>query len=458
MKKIWLLLATLAMFSCKNETGSSSVVVSGKITNSRGSEITFKKPSNKDFKEIIKVASDGSFSDTLFVDTGLYTFGYGSYQTEIFITSGNDLAINFDANDFEKTLTFSGDGSEISTYLLEKKKIEKKLFPEDNSIYKLDEANYVSNLKKIKTSLVELVSSSKGIPKEFKEKEKRNLNYSYLVRLNNYQIFHNYYANDPGFKTSEGFLKEMDEIALDDENDFIYSADYRNLLTSYYGKKAIELANNDKIESDVAFIKVVGALEENTIKNDLVYERVKYAFSTSDNIEELYKQFMATSTNEAQKKEITESYTKYKTIIKGQPSPKFKDYENFAGGKTSLDDLKGNYVFINIWATWSSPNKGEIDFLKELETTYKGKNIKFVSISVDKAADHDRWKSMVAENKFAGIQLFSDKDMESSFVQEYLIKTTPQYILIDPNGNIVSANAPRPSSRKLIRLFSELNI
>jgi hypothetical protein len=31
--------------------------------------------------------------------------------------------------------------------------------------------------------------------------------------------------------------------------------------------------------------------------------------------------------------------------------------------------------------------------------------------------------------------------MESGFVQEYLIKSTPRYILVDPSGNIVSANA-----------------
>ena len=96
--------------------------------------------------------------------------------------------------------------------------------------------------------------------------------------------------------------------------------------------------------------------------------------------------------------------------------------------------------------------------IKELETAYKGKNIKFVSISVDRAADHDKWKSVVDENKFAGIQLFADKDMESSFVKEYFIKTTPRYILIDPSGNIVDANAPRPSSSRLTRLFGELKI
>jgi len=458
MKKIWLLLAFIAIVSCKDDTEKAATVVSGKITNNRGSEITFKKPNNKEFKETLKVAKDGSFLDTLLIETGVYTFQYGRNRAEIYVTSGSDLAINFDANDFEKTLTFSGDDSEISTYLFEKQKTENKLIGEDNAIYKLDEAAYVSKLKEIKTTLEKLISSSKGISKDFEEKEKRNLTYAYIVRLNNYQIFHSHYANDPGFKTSDGFLKGLEEITYDNEEDFLYSADYKNLVTNYYRRQAADLARKDKIDNDIAFIKVVGALQKPIMKNELIYERVKYAFDNAEDLEGLYKQFMASSTNEAHKKEITESYNQFKTVVKGQPSPKFKDYENFAGGKTSLDDLKGNYVFIGVWATWSSPNPREMNAIKELESAYKGKNIKFVSISVDRAADHDKWKSVVDENKFAGIQLFADKDMESGFVKEYFIKTTPRYILIDPSGNIVDANAPRPSSSRLTRLFGELKI
>ncbi len=458
MKKIWFLIAFIAIVSCKDETENTTTIVSGKITNNRGSEITLKKVNDNDFKETLKVAEDGSFLDTLLIETGVYTFQYGRDRTEIFVEAGNNLTINFDANDFENTLIFSGDGSEISTYLFNKQKTEKKLMGEETAIYKMDEATYVSKLKEIKATLEKLVTDSKGIPGDFEGKEKRNLNYTYLVRLNNYQIFHSYYANDPGFKTSDGFLKGVEEIKYDNEEDYLYSMDYRTLATSYYRTQAADLARKDKIDNDIAFIKVVGALKQPIMKNELIYELVKYAFANSEDLEGLYKQFMASSTNEAHKKEITESYNQFKTVIKGQPSPKFKDYENFSGGKTSLDDLKGNYVFINIWATWSSPSPREMNSLKELETVYKGKNIKFVSISVDRAADHDKWKSVVGENKFAGIQLFADKAMESSFVKEYFIKTTPRYILIDPKGNIVDSNAPRPSSSRLIRLFGELKI
>ena len=458
MKKIWLLIAAITILSCKDEKESDFTVISGEITNNRGSEITFKKPSNKDFNETIQISREGKFLDTLFIETGIYTFQYGRNRTEIYVGAGNNLTINFDANNFENTLTFSGDGSEMSTYLFEKQKTEKKLLGEDNAMYKLDEAAYVAKVKEIKSTLEKLVSDGKGIDNDFEAKEKRNINYTYLTRLNNYQIFHSHYAQMPDFKTSEGFLKELDAVTYDNEEDYLFSPDYRTLVTNYYRRQAGDLARKDKIDNDIAFIKVVGALQKPIMKNELIFERVKYAFANSEDLEGLYKQFMATSTNETHKKEITESYNQYKTVAKGQPSPKFKDYENFAGGKTSLDDLKGNYIFINVWATWSSPSPREMSFIKELESIYAGKNIKFVSISVDRAADHEKWKGVVNENKFAGIHLFADKDMESSFVQEYYIKMTPRYILIDPAGNIVDANAPRPSSSKLKRTFSELNI
>lgn len=458
MKKIWLLIAAIAILSCKDEKEADFTVISGEITNNRGSEITFKKPSNKDFNETIQISRDGKFLDTLLIETGIYTFQYGRNRTEIYVGAGNNLTINFDAKDFDNTLTFSGEGSEISTYLFEKQKTEKKLMGEANAIYKLDEAAYVSKVKEIKSTLEKIISDSKGIDNDFKAKEKRNLNYTYLTRLNNYQIFHSHYAQMPDFKTSDGFLKELDAVTYDNEEDYLFSPDYKTLVTNHYRKEAGNLSREKQIDSDIAFIQVVGALEKPTMKNDLIFERVKYAFTYSDDLEPIYKQFMATSTNDAHKKEITESYNKFKTVAKGQPSPKFKDYENYAGGKTSLDDLKGNYVFINVWATWSSPSPREMNFFKELESTYAGKNIKFVSISVDRAADHDKWKSVIAENKFAGIHLLADKDMESSFIQEYFINITPRYILLDPEGKIVNANAPRPSSSKLKRTFSELNI
>ena len=154
-----------------------------------------------------------------------------------------------------------------------------------------------------------------------------------------------------------------------------------------------------------------------------------------------------------------------KELPAGMVSPIFENYENFDGGTTSLSDLNGKYVYIDVWATWCGPCKREIPSLKEVEAKYHDKNIEFVSISVDDARRsgtdekaHEAWKTMVADKELGGVQLFSDKAWKSDFIQAYKINGIPRFILINPEGNIVSPDAPRPSSDKLIELFDSLSI
>lgn len=147
---------------------------------------------------------------------------------------------------------------------------------------------------------------------------------------------------------------------------------------------------------------------------------------------------------------------------KGKPSPEFLNYENFKGGTTSLADLRGKYVYIDIWATWCGPCKAEIPNLKALEEDFHGKDIHFVSISVDnidgRRGSHESWKTMVGEKQLGGIQLFADNDFNSQFIRDYNINSIPRFILLDPNGNIVDSNAMRPSSPEIRNYFKELGI
>jgi len=171
------------------------------------------------------------------------------------------------------------------------------------------------------------------------------------------------------------------------------------------------------------------------------------------------------------KKDILEEFDsviavkeKFNSFI-GKPSPDFKNYENYNGGTTSLKDLRGKYVYVDVWATWCGPCKAEIPFLKELEKEYHDKNIEFLSISVDNGRGYkdnslelskEGWRKMIADKKMGGIQLFSDKAWKSDFVKGYKINGIPRFILIDPNGNVVEANSSRPSSPKTKELFNKL--
>ena len=132
------------------------------------------------------------------------------------------------------------------------------------------------------------------------------------------------------------------------------------------------------------------------------------------------------------------------------------DYENHAGGKTSLTSLKGKYVYIDVWATWCGPCRGELPFLKQIEEKYHGKNIEFVSISVDKESDHDKWKQFVTDKGLKGTQLIADNNFNSEFIKAYSINSIPRFILIDPTGKIINSDADRPSNPKLQEQLDKL--
>lgn len=141
--------------------------------------------------------------------------------------------------------------------------------------------------------------------------------------------------------------------------------------------------------------------------------------------------------------------------LNGKPSPLFS-YENHKGGITSLTDFKGKYVYIDVWATWCGPCKAEIPSLQKVEEKYHDANIAFVSISVDTKKDYEKWRAFVTDKALGGVQLIADKDWSSDFVKAYMINGIPRFILIDPAGNVVQANAPRPSDSKLLVLLDGL--
>ena len=133
------------------------------------------------------------------------------------------------------------------------------------------------------------------------------------------------------------------------------------------------------------------------------------------------------------------------------------------GGTTSIDDLKGKFLYIDIWATWCKPCIAQIPYLKILEEEYKDKNISFVSISTDDdrrsngswEKARNKWTSMVKRKNLTGIQLWAGKD-DARFSREYMIRSIPRFILIDPKGNIVDSNAKSPANPTLKEMLNTL--
>jgi phosphoribosylanthranilate isomerase len=95
----------------------------------------------------------------------------------------------------------------------------------------------------------------------------------------------------------------------------------------------------------------------------------------------------------------------------------------------------------------------EIPHLKALEEKMAGRNIAFVSISVD--SDKSVWEKYAREKQLTGIQLHAGDD--KSFTAPFEINGIPRFILIDKQGNVLDPQMKlRPSNPDLLPFLETL--
>lgn len=119
----------------------------------------------------------------------------------------------------------------------------------------------------------------------------------------------------------------------------------------------------------------------------------------------------------------------------------------------SLSDFKGKLVLVDVWATWCGPCVKEIPSLKKLEEEFHGKDVAFLSVSVDDQKDKEKWKKYVADAQLGGVQIHSGPGAEIS--RDYKINGIPRFMLFDKNGNIIDVDSARPSDPKLKAVLNE---
>lgn len=446
-----LLVVLLASFTASKET----VTISGKISNTDDGKLKIKGES---FEKEITLKPDGSFSETFQIDyTGTYNLATKNNRSSLYLAKGTKLTVNADDKNFTSTLKFTGNGSAENQYFFDKSNAVNKLMGSAQTFFALEEASFLEKLKEVKTAMTCALNTSKITNTDFKKNELRSIDFFEQVQLLNYPAYHKHYAKKETYTPSAAFPKFDDKTDLDNETDFLFSSSYKQLVaTKFNNDLYAKMGENEEYTYKIA-LPEIKKVKSPAIRNAHIQNLAYEVGAGNPEATMLYNELMALSTDGKFKEGLTQKFNKIKTLTPGNVSPKF-DFENFKGGKTSLESLKGKYVYIDVWATWCGPCRREIPSLQKVEEQYHGKNIEFVSMSIDTKKDYDKWRTFVEEKKLGGIQLFADNDWNSKFVTDYAIEGIPRFILVDPNGNIISADAPRPSDPKLVAKFEALGI
>lgn len=429
--------------SCKEET-KDYVLISGTVNNPKVNEISINRG---ELRHKITIAEDGTFKDTLRItNAGIYKLGIKRDYTPVYLAQGDELSLNANGAKFSESVIFNGENANTNNYLAEKKAIKDSLTGNFQKFYGLDEKAFITKLNDIEKQLNDYLEA-KNLPKAVITIEKKNNFIDKAASTMTYPQYHGMAVNNREFKVSDTFPSYADDIDFTNENVYNNSSSIKLLMLGYYMKKVTK-ASETTGDFGLGLQEAMKDVPNGIVKNNFLMHASTMTLGPNENLKSNYEYYMATSTNEENKKFFTKQYNEVKHLAKGTPSPSF-NYENHKGGKTTLEDLRGKYVYIDVWATWCSPCKKEIPYLKEVEKEFHDANIEFVSISVDKKKDYDTWKKMVNDLELGGVQLIADNDRNSKWYHEYKIKGIPRFILIDTKGNIISADAPRPSNPAL---------
>ena len=457
MKKIVTSIAVISLLAACGEKAAEGkvdyAVLSGKVSSvdAKGENQKLLLLQNDEVVKEIPVQADGTFRDTI-REIGDNHFYYlvenPAVQTPLYLANGTNMELTLN-EEVSKTMV-SGSQTKQTQYLIERNSfINDRINGADSNLFGQKPQEFKENVKAFFAELDKKLKAY-GFDEEFVKNQEKWTNYKFVEYLTIFPTYHRYTSGNEAILPDD-FYAERDGIDYDNAEEFRTIDTYRDLVRS----KFYTIINNpNDAENIKKFISEVNALKSDNIRADLAKGTFQLISPNSTVNKEIFDFINKNVTDEKVKEAAKKAYDVATKLTSGSPSPKFSNYENFNGGTTSLDDFKGKVTYIDIWATWCLPCRREIPALKELEKKFHGKDVAFVSISIDQ--NKDEWKEFVKSEDLKGVQLFAENAFESQFIQDYGIRQIPTFIIIDKEGKIVNADAPRPSSDEITGLLEGL--
>lgn len=119
-------------------------------------------------------------------------------------------------------------------------------------------------------------------------------------------------------------------------------------------------------------------------------------------------------------------------VTVGSAAPEFEAV-TLDGAPTNLAAYRGEWVLLNVWATWCAPCRTEMPSIQRLHDRFAESGLRVVAVSVDAPGAGDAIRSFQEE---LGLTFDIVHDVAGTIQPAYQSYRVPETFLIDPEGTI----------------------
>ena len=383
-------------------------------------------------------------------DAAFMKIFYGTESRLIYAEDGDTGTISFDGNDMAGTFRFEGKKAPAVEYL---NSMTLNALPDQDYGLPFDE--FAARLKaKTEDASVLLEARDLKGTGNFRKMEDARIRYAYGIQLLMYPMAHRVIAQDPGYRPDEAYY---DVIRSYFKEDPMYADidEYREFMT-----ESAHILDPEGRETGSLYPKLVAEMKYiSTVCSDEKVRQVllhhiavpyidNFGTDGTEDMANIYRTYVTDPVLVAGFEARCDKWDRKKP---GKPSPDF-EASGIDGKVRTLEDFRGKYVYIDVWATWCQPCMRELPHLKELEKKFEGRGITFLGLSID--SDRQKWEEKIRSGELSGVQLYLGDS--SDFLTAYGIRSIPRFILLDKEGNIINSRMTRPSSGDTGKVLSAL--
>lgn len=456
---------------------AQTTTISGKVPSMEKGKITVNRPSNwlidSDINGVSlkkQIAQNGSFTlDLKAIDKEIILFTvWDSLQTKklyeqyLYISKGDKIVLN-EKSDGKIIITDAGTNHSklvgVSTYYdvgeAYGDPLPDRVYERINNFYQADKLLIDNYLTKYKPS------------KEVGNAWNYHLKYARLAAF--YSIYSNSSVRKNNLKWTLVFNQLQDEVAISEDKALI-SPSYQNYLGQFlfakheasredFDKKPVKFYDEwfagDSLKAKAVMeIDYTNQLRQKIIERyftgkvkEQMYGRVFYYlihdqhfFNAKAIFNDFERQYPNSQYIKHFKKPIQEASARLENTIPKKAV--FLEGNTIAKWDNILEHFKGKTVFLDMWGTWCSPCREEIEKnAAALKKHFEGKGVEFLYVTnYDKS--ETKWKQLIAFYNLEGSHVFANEALTDEIMEKIKGSSFPSYAIIDKNGKIAKVEYP----------------